>query len=83
MNRTPGPGRIVHYVLPNTARLGGELRPAIIVRVFPEGDVVNLDVFMDGDNDGDQHRDHAVMNVQSVAFNKDGTPGTWNWPPKL
>jgi hypothetical protein len=53
----PTPGRIVHYVLPESVsrRSAGQVRPAIIVRVW-ESDhpSVQLQVFTDGSNDLDE-----------------------------
>lgn len=84
----PTVGRIVLYVLPEGMRGAGEIRPAIIVRVFPECDgitLINLQVFQDGGND-DIARDYdSPVDVTwrtSVHHDQDGKqPGTWHWMP--
>jgi hypothetical protein len=81
----PSVGRIVHYVMPiRYGRARGEVRPAIIVRVFPgETDKVQLQVFTDGSNDGLE----CVLGIvweTSVHHDEAGKAlGTWHWPPRV
>ncbi|ABS69716.1 hypothetical protein Xaut_4495 [Xanthobacter versatilis] len=76
------PGRIVHYVLPETNPRAGEIRPAIIVRVNTGldhpglGGLCNLKVVTDGPND-DFLPD---LWVGSVPFSEQPEPGCWSWP---
>ncbi|MDT7040867.1 hypothetical protein [Candidatus Nitronereus thalassa] len=73
----PEVGRIVRYVLPE-GRNKGQHRPAIIVKVWDAPtSMVNLDVFMDGLNDEQQH---PVQWRHSVHFDMQRTPGSWHWP---
>lgn len=89
--QNPSIGRIVHYVMPNN-----DVRPAIIVQVWPEGDnAVNLQVFTDGSNDNLYLRDderasrgpgksaRCVVWRTSVPYNEENKPGTWHWPPRV
>ena len=79
------PGRIVHYVLPETDPRAGEIRPAIIVRVHSGLDhpvdpgMCNLKVITDGPNDSFL----ADQWVGSVCHAVDPTPGCWSWPRPL
>ena len=76
-------GRIVHFV---TAK--GDHRPAIIVRVWRQGDGTppvngysNLVVFMDGTNDGADYS--SCINWQtSVEYSADPRARTWHWIEK-
>ena len=62
-------GTIVNYVLKDR-----QIRPAIIVRVWPDG-AVQLQQFTDQTNDSEQF---GVVWRTSV---KEGTePGQWHWP---
>lgn len=73
-------GRIVHYVLPDTALRAGQHRPAIIVQVWDHGTgMSNLQVFNDGRNDEHQGAAHWVG---SVYFSEDPKPGTWHYIEK-
>lgn len=84
----PSVGRIVHYVLPESSRRSGEIRPAIITRVWSKIEDVaspgmsNLSVFQDQSDDfGD-----SVFNARmqgSVLYDESGKPGTWHWPPRV
>lgn len=70
-------GRIVHYVLEDGPH-AGESRPAIVVKVWDmETGTVNLNVFTDGENDGD-----ARTWVTSVLYSGEHEPRTWHWIPK-
>ena len=67
-------GRIVHYVLPE-GRSKGQHRPAMVVRVW-WGTAVNLQVFVDGSNDGYAS---GMTWRTSVHYDPDGAPDTWHW----
>ena len=70
-------GRIVHIVLPN-----GQHRPAIIVNVLDHGTgLANLQVLMDGPNDGHAPND-GVQWQDFIYFSEEATPGTWHWIEK-
>ncbi len=84
------PGSIVQYVLgadgPGSRRLG-EVRPAIVVRVWEgstEG-LVQLQVFLDGAND-DPIDGAGLTWRSSVRYSAERdelgaySPGTWHWP---
>lgn len=79
MNQTPSIGRMVHYVLPMSHNNKGEIRPAVIVRVWSDT-CVSLYVFLDKTND-------FVLNDQetsSVTLDPEGKqPRSWNWPPRV
>jgi len=64
---------LVHYVWTGT-RNAGDCRPAAVVREW-EDDQLNLAVFPDGTNDGDER---LVVWATSVAHGTDGVPGTWH-----
>jgi hypothetical protein len=78
----PQVGRIVHYVLYN-----GEIRPAIIVRVWGD-EMVNLRVFFDGSNDageesyGTEWRT-SVHYAEPVDGATEFETHTWFWPPRV
>lgn len=83
-------GRIVNYVLPEhmSKRNVGEVRPAIVVKVWSEGaevseggNAVQLQVFIDGSNDtpGGENCRWAT----SVCYSEQKTPGTWHWPERV
>lgn len=82
----PSLGRIVHYVM-----LNGEIRPAIIVRVWQPiahpscPGMSNLQVYLDGQNDVQAiavSGPPATMWQGSVFYSADMRPGTWHWPPR-
>lgn len=84
-------GRIVHYVMPQGHHRAGEIRPAIIVRVWQQLDhpsvpgMANLQIFLDGANDaaGDCTADWpSTMWKGSVLHSEAPNPGTWHWPPR-
>lgn len=67
-------GQIVNYVL-HDGRNKGKIRPAIIVRVW--GDTcVNLQVFVDGDNDF-PHSTSPVW-ITSSVYSGNKEPRTWH-----
>lgn len=89
-------GRIVHFVLPN-----GEHRAAMIVRAWPPqqvgGDegVANMQVMLDGTNDGDlawqrfNYGEGETVHVHnfnrwetSVHYSEGKEPRTWHWIEK-
>lgn len=78
----PSAGRIVHYVLPENRARAGEIRAAVITRVFaPIGAPVhpgmsNLRLMLDGPNDLGE-----ADWVGSVVYSAKPKPGTWHWPP--
>lgn len=70
-------GRIVHFVLEN-----GEHRPAIVVKVWDKSTgYVNLQVFTDGSNDGEQYASGQYW-ATSIFPNEDHAPRTWHWIEK-
>lgn len=77
----PTPGRIVFYVL-DQGRNIGEVRPAIIVKVWSD-DLVQLQVFTDNTNDGlpDGLAQGTVWRT-SVRYSETAEPSTWHWPPR-
>jgi hypothetical protein len=82
------PGRIVHYVLPAGFRYKGEHRPAIVVKVWPysagadQYPLIQLQVFLDGANDGREFRDNSLYWATSVHYSEEKEPGTWHWIEK-
>lgn len=71
-------GRIVHFVL-DSGRGKGEHRPAMVVRTWQQysPDMVNLQVFTDQTNDGEQT---GTLWRTSIHFDEDEKkPGTWHW----
>lgn len=67
-------GRIVHFVMPN-----GQHRPAIIVQVWDHGSgMSNLQVFMDGNNDGFP-LEQATQWAGSIFYDEAAAPGTWHF----
>jgi hypothetical protein len=74
-------GRIVHYVLPSGPNQG-EHRPAIVVKIWlPGQDTVQLQVFIDGANDGPEYTSglHWATSV-SHAPAQAHRWGSWHWP---
>lgn len=70
-------GRIVHYVLPNGHKRGGEDVPAIITRVHDKfGGCVQLTPFVDIAND----EPVAPHECSSVIYSETKGPRTWHWP---
>ena len=63
-------------------------RPAVIVRVVNAKDnVVNLQVFSDGDNDvaiaPDANANEGTLWRTSVEYSDDAVAGTWGWPLRV
>lgn len=78
MSQVPSVGRIVHYVLPD-GRSKGEVRPAIIIRVWSQT-CVNLQVFIDHTNDYPIPQVEDLWRTSVMEGDKDQL-GTWFWPP--
>ena len=68
-------GDIVHFVMP-AGPSRGEHRPAIVV-TEPVDNLVNLQVFIDGSNDGYPHTRSTVW-MQAVPYSETMEPGTWH-----
>lgn len=83
----PSIGRVVHYVLPEGARRG-EVRPAVITRVLTLIDapsnpgMCNLQVLLDGSNDGLDGALGGIAWKGSVLYSEAPVAGTWHWPPR-
>src|ERR1043165_8757136 len=71
MNHNLGIGRIVHYVLGKEYKNKGQCRPATIVRTWSNSMTpqvrVQLQVFMDGTNDGAKYANRTCQWATSVA----------------
>lgn len=79
----PSVGRIVHYVL-KTHRDELVHRPAVIVHVWPDNGLLQLQVFTDSDHTGTDN-DHVANPhwATSVKHDEDGAAGTWHWPERV
>jgi len=88
-------GRIVLYtykeadLLDGKRHLAGEVRPAIVVRIWPNEfpqygpqgeDGYNLQVFTDQENDGFET---GTLWKTSVRLASEVLPGTCHWPPRV
>lgn len=72
-------GRMVHVVLPDGPS-AGQHRPAVIVKVWSQdAGTSNLQVFVDGSNDG---FDENVVWMTSRVYSEEKLPGTWHWIEK-
>ena len=81
--QVPSIGRLVHYVLEDGPSKG-QHRPALIVRVWgdptnPES-YVNLQVFVDGTNDGPYANGMAWRTSVQPDHSATPQPHTWHWP---
>ena len=78
----PSIGRIVHYIL-SDGRSPGEHRPAIIVKIW-NPDMLQLQVFTDGSNDGDVYKS-GVFWATSVYYADPSEKKfhTWHWPERV
>lgn len=80
----PALGAIVYYVLTDDFINKGQVRPAMVVRVW-SATTLNLRVFLDGANDkfvgpdGWQTAPDGTLWKTSVLLNHDKVGGTWNW----
>jgi len=68
-------GSIVHFVM-HAGPSRGEHRPAIII-TEPIDDIANLQVFIDGSNDGYPHSKPAIWMV-NISYSETMEPGTWH-----
>lgn len=71
--------------------LAGEVRPAVVVRVWPNEypqdgtcgeDGYNIRVFTDGANDGFT-QEESVLWKTSIRLADEVLPGTCHWPPRV
>jgi len=69
-------GDIVHFVMGSGPTMG-EHRPAVVVQVWVDSSV-NLQVFLDGSNDGYPYTRSAIW-VQNVMQSDNKEPGTWHF----
>lgn len=88
---SPALGASVYYKLGNDWNRPGEVRPAIIVRVWTP-QTVNLLIFLDGDNDkfvgadGWEMVPGHVLWKTSVPYAEDtpdGPGASWNWGKQI
>lgn len=75
----PSIGRIVHYVFDDLEVPRRRVRPAIVVDVYPNGDVDLHVFFAPKDFDGC----HVAGYRSEVAPSSDATSRGWAWPPKV
>lgn len=84
----PTVGRIVHFVLKDS-RGYAQHRPAIVVRNWadelndPTNDMVQLQVFTDGTNDGPEYSSGLFW---ATSVHEDATGETeysWHWPERI
>lgn len=92
MNK-PSIGRIVHFFLPDIFDFQGRSegfgvgahRPAVITHVWKDyggqDDVVQLQAFLDGSNDGITAGVRWFTSVHHDEETK--KPGTWHWPERV
>ncbi len=79
----PSIGRIVHYVLDGDHHQAvGSHRPAIIVREPWTPEMLNLQVFTDGENDGPRNVSGIVWRTSVHQDEETKAPGTWHWPER-
>lgn len=77
-------GDHIMYVL-ELGRSRGESRPAFVVRKWGDGDMVNLQVLTDANNEIDplDKQSYSLGNgmlwATSVHYSKEHTPRTWHW----
>lgn len=79
-----GPGRTVLFVMdgPLAAGESPKVRPAVVVAVWDAvTGVSNLQVFVDGTNDGFRPEQGTVWKT-SARYSEAREPGTWHWPPR-
>lgn len=74
-------GAMVNYVLPSDMKNAGEIRPAVVVKVWGmDNGCSQLQVFMDGNgsefNDGQPN----VIWRTSIVFDDTKQMGTWHFP---
>ena len=86
--QSPTPGRTVNYVMKD-----GQIRPLVIVHVFPSNDpdtqMVNGHLLLDGSNDRHNNparepkegeHDPLIQWATSVHHDHGKAVGTWHWP---
>lgn len=79
----PVDGEMVYYTLGDDSSRSGEVRPAMVVRVWSE-QTVNLLIFLDGDNDkfvgadGWQSVPGHVLWKTSVPYAESGPGASWH-----
>lgn len=79
MEQEPTIGRIVHYIVDD---IMDEHRPAIITHVYGRT-TVNLQVFVDGQNDSELVQVGTLLWRSSVEYDEDyKSQGTWHWPER-
>jgi hypothetical protein len=78
-SQKPTVGRIVHFTLDHGPN-AGQARPAMVVRVWNDT-CVQLQVFMDGTNDGPEYTS-GLRWCTSVHHAAEPTAGRWHWPPR-
>lgn len=76
-------GRIVHAVIKDR-NSEFQHRPAVIVRVWnQETGTINLQIFTDGLNDGEEYASGIYWGT-SYVYDPNGTGlMTWHWPEKV
>lgn len=79
--RKPKVGDFVDYVLPDDSPRAGQIRPAIVVFVWGDGGCLNLQVFVDGTNDGVGYPANGTKWVTSAMRGKGSN--TWRFPGEV
>ena len=78
-------GRIVHYTLPE-GKSKGQIRPAIVVRVWTGVDHPSVPLQVFTDSDGGEYNDALpqVLWKTSVMESQSGSSefGRWHWPAR-
>lgn len=96
-DQKPSVGRFVHYVMlaATDYKLNAQgdyervpaHRPAIIVRVWERPDdeepLVQLQVFTDGTNDGQECVSGLIWATSVVHDEEHKSRGTWHWPESI
>jgi hypothetical protein len=86
----PSPGRIVHYVLPDSSPRKGSHRAAVVTSDW-DGANINLNVQLDQSddwapacaNDSLQKTGDFTARAWSAGYDESGKPGTWHWPERV
>ena len=75
----PTPGDYVNYVLPSSSRYPNEVRGAFVAKpMSADGECLNLQVLVDGTNDGAQYPLNGTAWITSVHYDPTKQPGTWH-----
>lgn len=79
----PSVGRIVHFVL-DSGQSKGQHRPAIVVNDWNGSTRINLQVFTDGENDGQLYKS-GIYWATSVPYAdpSENKPFSWHWPERV